>query len=75
MNAIILRLVCGLLFAGMVLGVVTHPPKDLTQGLGMMLPATMLLGVALKGPKGRSRLPTKRRAPPVPPAAGGTPGV
>lgn len=75
MNALILRLVCGLLFAGMVLGVATHPPKDLTQGLGMMLPATMLLGVALKGPKGRSRLQPKKRAPPAPPVSGGTPGV
>ncbi|RKH65405.1 hypothetical protein [Corallococcus aberystwythensis] len=71
MNALVLRIVCGLLFLGMVLGVVTHPPKDLTQGLGMMLPATMLLGVALKGPKGRSAIP-KKRAPPV---SGGTPGV
>ncbi|MGE6757120.1 hypothetical protein ACQKGO_03820 [Corallococcus interemptor] len=74
MNALILRIVCGLLFAGMVLGVVTHPPADLTQGLGMMLPATMLLGVALKGPKGRSTIP-KKRSPPAPPVSGGTPGV
>ena len=73
MNALILRIVCGLLFAGMVLGVVTHPPADLTQGLGMMLPATMLLGVALKGPKGRSTIPKKRSSPP--PVSGGTPGV
>lgn len=74
MNALILRLVCGLLFIAMVLGVVTHPPKDLTQGLGMMLPATMLLGVALKGPRGRSTLP-KKRTPPAPPASSGPPGV
>ncbi|NRD45850.1 hypothetical protein D7Y27_13800 [Corallococcus sp. AB004] len=74
MNAIVLRVICGLLFAGMVLGVVNHPPQDLTQGLGMMLPATMLLGVALKGPKGRSTIP-KKRAPPAPPVSGGTPGV
>ena len=75
MNAFILRLVCGLLFTGMVLGVATHPPKDLTQGLGMMLPATMLLGVALKGPKGRSLLQKKRVPPPPPASGGGTPGV
>ncbi|NPC74362.1 hypothetical protein [Corallococcus exiguus] len=74
MNAIVLRVICGLLFGGMVLGVVNHPPKDLTQGLGMMLPATMLLGVALKGPKGRSTIP-KKRAPSAPPVSGGTPGV
>ena len=40
----------------------------------MMLPATMLLGVALKGPKGRSSIP-KKRSPPAPPVSGGTPGV
>lgn len=66
MNALLIRMVCGLLFAAMALGVVAHPPSNLTQVLGMLLPATMLLGVALKGPPGgRSRIP-KKRAPPAP---------
>nr|WP_246356784.1 hypothetical protein [Pyxidicoccus fallax] len=55
-------MVCGLLFSALVLGAVVRPPDNLTQGLGMMLPAAMLLGVALKGPR-RSVMPKKKRAP------------
>ncbi|NVI97651.1 hypothetical protein HV824_05910 [Myxococcus sp. AM009] len=71
MNAFILRLVCGLLFAILAAGAIVRPPDNLTQGLGMLLPATMLLGVALKGPR-RSIIP-KRRAPPAAPTAGEPP--
>ncbi|MFP2958054.1 hypothetical protein ACLEPN_09525 [Myxococcus sp. 1LA] len=60
MNALVLRLVCGLLFSVLVLGAIVKPPDNFSQGLGMLLPATMLLGVALKGPR-RSVIP-KRRA-------------
>jgi hypothetical protein len=63
LSALLFRLVCGLLFAAMVLGAVVRPPDNLTQGLGMLLPAAMLLSVALKGPPRRSLIP-KRRAPP-----------
>ncbi|MCP3143168.1 hypothetical protein [Pyxidicoccus xibeiensis] len=63
MSSLVLRLVCGLLFAALVLGAVVRPPDNLTQGLGMLLPASMLLAVALKGPR-RSVIP-KKRAPPV----------
>ncbi|WP_342381573.1 hypothetical protein NVS55_18290 [Myxococcus stipitatus] len=63
MNPIVLRVVCGLLFTALVLGVVVHPPDNLTQGLGMLLPASMFLGVALKGPR-RSLLPKKKKGPP-----------
>ncbi|GEL72575.1 MULTISPECIES: hypothetical protein [Myxococcus] len=60
MNALAVRLVCGLLFSVLVLGAIVKPPDNFSQGLGMLLPATMLLGVALKGPR-RSIIP-KRRA-------------
>jgi hypothetical protein len=52
----------------MVLGAVVRPPDNITQGLGMLLPASMLLSVALKGPR-RSIIPPKKRAPPPAPAA------
>jgi len=58
-NSLILRVVCGLLFAALVLGMVVHPPPNLTQGLGMLLPGAFLLGIALRGPR-RSILPKKR---------------
>lgn len=64
-NSMVLRLVCGLLFSALVLGAVVHPPDNLTQGLGMMLPASMLLGVALKGPR-RGLIPKKKSPLPVP---------
>jgi hypothetical protein len=58
-NSLILRLVCGLLFAALVLGAVVRPPANFSQGLGMLLPAAFLLGVALRGPR-RSIVPKKR---------------
>lgn len=77
MSSLIIRLVCGLLFSAMVLGAVVRPPDNLTQGLGMLLPASMLLGVALKGPR-RSIIPPKKRAPtpaPEPVTSSDTPRV
>ena len=71
MNAFVLRLVCGLLFAILVLGAIVKPPDNVTQGLGLLLPATMLLGVALKGPR-RSIIP-KRRETAQAPRDGGPP--
>lgn len=71
MSAILVRLVCGLLFAAMALGAVVHPPANLSQGLGMLLPATMLLNYAIKGP--RRSLVAKKPAPapaPVPTDSG-----
>jgi hypothetical protein len=50
---------CGLLFAALVLGMVARPPDNLSQGLGMLLPGALLLGVALRGPR-RSLLPRKK---------------
>ena len=61
MNSLILRAVCGLLFVALVLGVVARPPANLTQGLGMLLPGALLLGVAIKGPR-RSIVPRKRNS-------------
>jgi hypothetical protein len=58
-NSLLLRCVCGLLFAALVLGVVAHPPANLTQGLGMLLPGAFLLSIALRGPR-RSIVPRKR---------------
>lgn len=66
MSSLIIRLVCGLLFAALVLGVVAHPPANLTQGMGMLLPGAFLLNYALRGPR-RSLLP-RRRAPATPPS-------
>lgn len=64
MNALLIRLVCGVLFAAMALGAVVHPPDDLTQGLGMLLPGAMLLNYAIRGPR-RSLMPKKRAPVPV----------
>lgn len=61
-NPLLLRLICGVLFLALVLGALVRPPDNLTQGLGMMLPAVMLLSVALKGPR-RNIIPKKRAAP------------
>lgn len=63
MSSLLIRLVCGVLFTALVLGVVVHPPANLTQGLGMLLPGAFLLNFALRG-TGRSRVPRRRsRAP------------
>ncbi|HYH96347.1 hypothetical protein [Hyalangium sp.] len=59
MTSLVIRLVCGLLFAALVLGMVARPPDNLSQGLGMLLPGALLLGVALRGPR-RSILPRKK---------------
>jgi hypothetical protein len=64
-SAILVRLVCGLLFAAMALGAVVHPPANLSQGLGMLLPATMLLNYAIKGPR-RSMVAKKPAPAPAP---------
>ncbi len=61
MSSLLLRLVCGVLFAAMALGAVVHPPENLTQGLGMLMPAAMLLNYAIRGP--RRTLVPKRQAP------------
>jgi hypothetical protein len=66
-NSLLLRLVCGLLFTALVLGMVAHPPTNFSQGLGMLLPGAFLLGVALRGPR-RSVIP-KKRGPAAPASA------
>jgi hypothetical protein len=38
---------------------VAHPPANLTQGLGMLLPGAFLLNFAIRG-TGRSIIPRKR---------------
>lgn len=60
-NSLVIRSVCGLLFAALVLGMVVHPPANFTQGLGMLLPGALLLSVAIKGPR-RSIVPRKRNS-------------
>lgn len=74
MSSLILRLVCGLLFSALVLGAVVRPPDNISQGIGMLLPAAMLLGVALKGPR-RSVIPKKKRAPAPAVVSGESPRV
>jgi hypothetical protein len=66
-SSLLIRLVCGVLFAAMALGAVVHPPDNLTQGLGMLLPGAMLLNYAIRGPR-RSLVP--RRRAPAPPSTG-----
>lgn len=61
MSSLVIRLVCGLLFSALVLGAVVHPPDNISQGIGMLLPGAMLLSVALKGP--RRSIIKKKRAP------------
>jgi hypothetical protein len=46
-----------------------HPPKDLTQGLGMLFPAVMLLSYAIKGPR-RNLVPKKPAPAPAPTGTG-----
>jgi hypothetical protein len=65
-SSLLIRLVCGVLFTALVLGVVAHPPANLTQGLGMLLPGAFLLNFALRGTR-RSLVPRKR-TPPAPAA-------
>jgi hypothetical protein len=64
-SSLLIRLVCGVLFIALVLGIIAHPPANLTQGLGMLLPGAFLLNFALRG-TGRSRVPRKRA--PAPPS-------
>jgi hypothetical protein len=64
-SSLLIRVICGLLFAALVLGVLAHPPANLTQGLGMLLPGAFLLNFALRGPR-RSLLPRKRAPAPPP---------
>jgi hypothetical protein len=61
-SSLLIRLVCGLLSAAMVLGAVVHPPADLTQGLFMLMPVGMLLNYALRGPR-RTLMRPRRGAP------------
>jgi hypothetical protein len=58
-SSILVRVVCGVLFAAMALGAIVHPPTNLNQGLAMLLPGAMLLNFAIKG-TGRSVIPRKR---------------
>jgi hypothetical protein len=69
-SSLIIRVVCGVLFAAMALGAVVHPPENLTQGLGMLMPAAMLLNYAIRGPR-RTLVP--KRPAPAPSGSGPTP--
>jgi hypothetical protein len=73
-SSLVIRLVCGLLFSALVLGAVVHPPDNISQGIGMLLPGAMLLSVALKGPR-RSIIPKKKRAPAPTVVSGESPRV
>ncbi|HEX8706212.1 MAG TPA: hypothetical protein VF815_45680 [Myxococcaceae bacterium] len=66
MSSLLIRLMCGVLFTALVLGVVAHPPDNFTQGLGMLLPGAFLLHFALRGTR-RSLVPRKR-TPAAPPS-------
>jgi hypothetical protein len=64
-SSILLRVICSVLFVAMALGTIVHPPSNLSQGLGMLLPGAMLLNFAIKG-TGRSVIPKKRSPAPPP---------
>jgi hypothetical protein len=64
-SSLLIRLVCGVLFAALALGAIVRPPDNLSQGLGMLLPGAMLLNFAIKG-TGRSVIPKKRSPAPSP---------
>lgn len=64
MSSLLLRLICGVLFAALALGAIVRPPADLNQGLAMLLPGAMLLNFAIKG-TGRSVIPRKRSPAPA----------
>lgn len=59
------RVVCGLLAAAIVLGVIARPPPNFAQGIGMLLPVAMLLGFAIRG--GRRPRFGEKRSDKVPP--------
>ncbi len=69
MSSLLIRLVCGVLVSAMALGAVVHPPENLTQGLGMLMPMAMLLNYAIRGP--RRALVPKRQAPAPSPTGSG----
>lgn len=56
----IVRIVCGVLAAALLLAVIAHPPQNFGQMIGALLPSAMLVGVAIRG-TGRSRLKKRRR--------------
>jgi hypothetical protein len=60
MTGTVVRAVCGLLAAAMVLGLVARPPSTAGQLMGALLPVGMLLAVAVKGTR-RSILPPRKR--------------
>ncbi len=59
MSHAVVRVVCGLLAAAMLVGVVAKPPATSGQLLGALMPVGMLLAVALRGNR-KSILPRKR---------------
>jgi len=64
-SSLLVRIICGVLFAAMALGAIVQPPTNLNQGLAMLLPGAMLLNFAIKG-TGRSVIPRKRSPAPAP---------
>ncbi|MBM4380524.1 MAG: hypothetical protein FJ086_14710 [Deltaproteobacteria bacterium] len=60
MTGTVVRGVCGLLAAVMILGLVARPPSNAGQVMGALLPVAGLLAVALRGTR-RSILPPRKR--------------
>lgn len=64
----IVRVVCGVLAAALILAVIAHPPETFGQVLSALLPSGMLVGLAIRG-TGRTRMKRhpRRNDPPPPP--------
>lgn len=65
MSTLLVRIVSGVVAAAILLAVVAHPPENATQALGAVLPALMLLAVAVRGTR-RSAISRKKSPPPEP---------
>lgn len=59
----IVRIICGLLAAAIILGVIAKPPEQMSHVIGALLPTAMLVGFAIRG-TGRSRLPRRDKKAP-----------
>lgn len=64
MSSVVVRIVCAVLSAAILLGLVVRPPQNTSQAFGAVLPALMLVAVAIRGTR-RSILPRKK-SPPAP---------
>ncbi|MFL5318345.1 MAG: hypothetical protein ACJ790_01720 [Myxococcaceae bacterium] len=63
----IIRIVCAVLAAAIILGVLAHPPATFGQSLSALLPTALLIGYAIRGPRRRMRAARPKDSEPPPP--------